>query len=120
MGTLVWAMIVLVREKALDGRRWYIYEQMLFVMAEDYWAWLAIVLVVTGLYRLLIKATPHWYGAIGYVLMMMFWVYLAASLFTPAAQLNPSSPAATGAISVMAFLSVFAAASNARRREDAD
>src|SRR5262245_36453767 len=96
IGTLIWAIVVLLRDNALDGRRWYVYQNMLALMEEDYWGWLAIVLVTVGLYRLVIKAKPTWWGALGYGVLMVFWVYLASSIFTnPFAHAQPSSPAAT-------------------------
>ncbi len=115
IGTLIWALVVLSREGALDGRRWYVYRNMLRYMPEDFWAWGAVILVTVGLYRLLARVTPTWWGALGYGAMMLFWVYLAASLFTDEGRANGApSPAATGSILVMAFLSVIATASNAK------
>lgn len=108
-GTVIWGVIVLSREHALDGSRFGAYASMLRLMPEDAWAAIAVALGGTGAFRLLSKATPHWLSTIGYVAMMLFWNYFALSLLVDYAY--PLPPASAAGIVVIAGLSCYAVAS---------
>ena len=116
IATLLWAAIVLYREEALN-QKWSVYRGMVNIMPEDYWAWIALAATAFGMYRLCRKVRPSWWGAIGYIMQMLFWVFLASSLYTVDTPLL-ASPAATAAITVIALLSIHAAASNSKVRRE--
>lgn len=112
LATFIWSVVVLIRDDAL-GPRIYLYRQMLAVMPEDAWAWLGIATVSIGMFRLVHRDRPRWWGAIGYWLLMVFWVFLDAAVIMSDQTITP---AALGAISVVAFLSIYASASHSRVR----
>lgn len=109
-GTLIWGIVVLSREHALDGSRFIAYAFMLKVFHEDVWAYIAIFIAVTGLFRLLIKARPNWIFTTGYFGMMAFWNWFAWSLLVDYSY--PLSPSTVAGIIVLAGFSIYAFASN--------
>lgn len=116
--TLIWSMIVLAKPNALDPIRFSFYQLMLDYAPEDVYAWGAIVLSLSGIYRLLAKSTPHWWGGIGYALQMIFWMYVAFTyvLLSPL----PLRPATGAWIIVGAFLAIYAFVANPRTQHAVD
>lgn len=110
VATIIWSVIVLSREHALDSTRFVAYRSMLRIAPEDGWALLALLCSLSGMARLVAKSRPHWTSAIGYFLMMLFWNYLALSLLVYAA--FPLPPATAAGITVVAGLSLYAFVSN--------
>lgn len=115
VATLIWAVVVLSSDNALLPDRFSFYATMTNIMSEDYWATVALAFAGFGAFRLLSKAPPVWWGAIGYGLQMIFWTYLAIAYAASGISLRPAT---TAWLTVGALLSVYAFASNPRARND--
>jgi len=111
LATIIWAVVVLYRDNAL-GPRLYIYKYMVDVMPEDYWAWAGLVAAGMGMFRLVHRDRPRWWGALGYWVLMFFWVFLVAAVFFT--DMETVTPAGLGSITTIAVLSVYASASHSR------
>lgn len=109
LATITWSVVVLARDEALAPRL-YIYHQMLGIMAEDYWAFIGLFVGIIGLWRLIRRSPLVWWGAIGYWLLMVFWVFLAAAIVNT--DFLVVTPAALASIVVISLLSIYAAASD--------
>lgn len=115
-GTMIWGLVVLSREHALNGDRFVAYASMLKVLPEDAWACIALCLSILGAVRLFANAPPHWTDGIGYFVMMIGWNYFALSLLVDYA--FPLPPATMAGIAVVAVMSLYAFLSNARPGTD--
>lgn len=118
LATIIWAVVVLSRQNALEPDRFSFYAVMTNIMPEDNWALFSLFFAAGGVYTLIAKTKPRWWGGIGYALQTMFWSYLAGTyvFFSPL----PLRPATAASIIVIAILSVYAFVANPRRKLSAD
>lgn len=110
--TLIWALVVLAKPNALNPNRFSFYQLMLDFAPEDVYAWTAIALSLIGILRIVMKATPHWWGGIGYFVQMIFWMYIAYT-YTVLSSL-PLRPATAAWLLVGALLAIYAFVANPR------
>ena len=111
LATFLWGVIVLSRDNALAPRI-YAYQYMVDVMPEDYWALVGMVAAGIGMFRLIHRDRPRWWGALGYFALMFFWVFLTAAIIL--ADLAAATPAGLASITTIAILSIYASASHSR------
>lgn len=112
VATMLWAAIVLSKVNALDPTRFSFYQFMIDYGNEDMYAGAALVFSIGGIYRILAKSKPHWWGGVGYAVQAAFWIYIAITyVFLSPLPLRP----ATGAwLVVGAILSAYAFVANPR------
>jgi FtsH-binding integral membrane protein len=110
--TFLWALAVMIEGNPLDPLEFPLYITMTNFMPAKYWAWGAFGMGVGSLIQLMLKRPPVSFGAIAYFGMMMFWAYIAVSIWT----IFPYRPAHVAAVSVIGALSVYAFMATPRRR----
>lgn len=77
IGTIVWAAVVLSRANALSTPA---YADMVSAMPEDVWAGGAMAIACALMARLFIHSKPTWFGTLGWLVLMLLWLYAWASM----------------------------------------
>lgn len=114
IATLMWGVVVVVREDTLShGPYAIVYMNLVQIAPEDVWGWFAIITSTIGIVRIVIGSKPHWIGAVGYMLMWAFWLFVAWNLLFVFPDSLPPSGAA--GIFVIALLAFYAAISGSRK-----
>lgn len=107
LATVLWGAAVVLEHNPLDPAEFPLYMTMVWVMPANHWGVGAFLIGVTAFARLVMRKPPVPIGACGYFAMMMFWSYLAVTIFTLPLQLRPAQASAVfviGVLSIYAFL----------------
>lgn len=106
--TLVWGLVVLFRTQSLlIGQYGALYKMMLDLAPQEVWGSSAVFCSSIGIYRIVAGSRPHWIGAIGYIVMLILWQFLAwGFLFGFQGALPPSAVAGVFTVSALAFHAV--------------
>lgn len=115
--TMMWSAIVLVHPNALDPSRYPMYAIMTEFASEDVWAGVGLIACAIGIYRIVFHRAPHWCGSLLYAGVMLFWTYVAGTLFILQIHIPPGG---ASCITAVAVLSVFAFVSNPKKRDSND
>lgn len=110
--TVIWATLALLDSGAENAKLYIHYRQMLSLMPVKYWAAIALSASGFGIYRLLHRNKPAWWGAIGYWALMIFWVYVGAAIVL--VDMEFMTPVGVSGIVTVSFLSIYAAASHSQ------
>lgn len=114
LGTMVWSLVVLWKDDALDKWPWP--DSALLLLNEDLFALIMFVLASMASLRLIFKSAPIKLGACVYGVFLLLWLYtfttLVIAIYSGATALRPGQLAG---VIVITSLAVYAFVSNPKR-----
>jgi hypothetical protein len=109
--TLLWSLLVLTTDNALQVSAFVIYQNMLQLAHENVWGGVMFALSGWSMWRL-VRGRVNWIDALGYGGLALFWVYLAMSVIYYYKVLPPTL---TPCVLVIAAMAIFAFVSRGPR-----
>lgn len=107
LASVMWGLVVLVDHSPMEPAEFPLYMTMVWAMPASHWGYGSVLLGLGTFLRLALRKPPIPIGSLAYFAMMMFWSYLAVSLWTLPLELRPAQASAVfviGVLSVYAFL----------------
>lgn len=117
LATILWGTAVLIEANPLDPQDFPAYFTLVNAMPSSFWAWGAFIIGGGTVLRLMLKKPPVAWGALVYFAMMMFWCYLAVTLWIQPYPLRPAQ--AAGCVTI-GLLAIYAFMATPRRRAPVD